>query len=158
MRERERYTLGEDPTGGVYRALLEFGLSKCNNALLVVRNVAESEAANAILELLRHHVISEQRESKWPGTELLDDTAIVIRFRYDRTVADVLKTGTDHLFGWIGPELPEDLCLVRPDGRPWLVSIAHEHDGYLDLDPGEYSRLVLDVPIRLIRESPYENA
>lgn len=156
--ELERYTLGDEPTGRAYRALLDYALGTCNSALVVVRSADESEAAKAILERLRPYVISERRESRWPGTELLDDTASVVKFRYDRAVADVLKMGTDHLFGWIEPGLPEDLCLIRPDGRPWLVSIAHEHDGYLDLDPGQYSSLVLKVPLRLIRESPYQNA
>ena len=44
------------------------------------------------------------------------------------------------------PELPQDLCLLRGNDDPWLVTIAHETDGYLRLSPEEKLRLVEALP------------
>lgn len=44
------------------------------------------------------------------------------------------------------PRLPEDLFLMRPDGRAWLTTIAHENDAFLDLAPEEMRELERDAP------------
>jgi hypothetical protein len=48
----------------------------------------------------------------------------------------VISVLAECLYAWMQPALPEDLCLVREDGDPWLVSIAHEREGYLFSDRG----------------------
>jgi hypothetical protein len=56
----------------------------------------------------------------------------VLRYRYAPEVARVLAESVDGLYDWVAP-LPEDLCLLS-DGQPWLTSIAHERDGFVDND------------------------
>jgi len=151
-----RYTIGEEPIGNAYFGLLRFALGLCDTGLLVLRDADEITSTTAkILETIEPSIISREQQSRWPGTELTDHTATVFRFGYTDKVCHQLIKATDHLYGWIEPELPEDLCLMRPGGRPWLVSISHEHDGYLDLKPGEFDALIAEVPIRLIRENPH---
>jgi hypothetical protein len=58
----------------------------------------------------------------------------------------VLKKATNALYGWVQPELPEDLCLLRDEKEAWLVSIAHERDSYLCLSEDERSRLLDALP------------
>jgi hypothetical protein len=58
----------------------------------------------------------------------------------------VLIEASEGLFSWTQPELPEDLCLFRKDGEPWLVTIAHEKDGYLVLSPNESAALTESIP------------
>ena len=47
---------------------------------------------------------------------------------------------------WRQPDLPEDLCLLRADGSPWLATIAHEADGFLLLSEAEREDLNTRVP------------
>ena len=151
----ERYTIEEEPVGKGYSGLLRFALGRCDAGLLVVRDADAMTPMTAnFLGSIKQSIISNQPQSRWPGTELIGHTATVFRFRYDDMICDQLTKATDHLYGWIEPELPEDLCLMRPGGSPWLVTISHEHDGYLDLNAGEFHALVPEVPIRLIREDP----
>jgi hypothetical protein len=51
------------------------------------------------------------------------------------------------LYEWRQPNYPEDLCLLRQDRSPWLVSIAHENDSYLCLSSGkEKEDIIINVP------------
>ncbi len=38
------------------------------------------------------------------------------------------------------------MCLLRPGGEPWLVTIAHEGDAYVVVDPTELEVLRRDLP------------
>lgn len=150
-----RYTITKEPWGDVYRSFLRLALDRCDTGILVRRR-ADKSTPTMVEFLKRVHpfVISAEEQSRWPGTELIGHKATVIRFRYGEGVIDELVNATSHLYGWIEPELPEDLCLIRPDGRPWLVSISHEKDSYLDLDQGEHRSVVGTVSVGLVREHP----
>ena len=76
-----------------------------------------------------------------------------IRHRLERArsklspgTASILAEVADGLFSWIQPNLPEDLCLFRKEGEPWLVSIAHEKDAYMVLPPEESAALTESIP------------
>jgi hypothetical protein len=58
------------------------------------------------------------------------------------------------LFDWQCPRLPEDLCFLRPDGFPWLASIAHEQDAYLVLNDEELTKLTSRVPTLQLEPAP----
>ena len=78
-------------------------------------------------------MVGRAEHSEWPGTRLFSGTASVLHFTYCEEVKDILGRAVDGLYEWMAP-LPEDLCLLRGE-RPWLVSIAHERNGYLIVDP-----------------------
>jgi hypothetical protein len=150
----ERYTIADEPVAEAYEALLEFALGHCSAGLMVLRDTELSSSVAHFLGQINAWLIGKERRSSWPGTELIGHEATVLRFSYNKNVREILANATDRLYGWISPGLPEDLCLIRPDDCPLLVSIAHERDGYLDLHRGEHAALLGNVPLRLIRETP----
>jgi hypothetical protein len=96
---------------------------------------------------LHPYLLSEDQKTQWPGTMLLsDDSALVSRYSLTPQTSAILGGAVEGLFEWIGPGLPEDLCILRADGSPWLVTIAHERDAYLELRDGERATLTENVP------------
>jgi len=71
--------------------------------------------------------------------------ATIYRFRLCNESAQLLKA-VDSLYAWQHPEFPEDLCLLRPDGTPWLVTIAHEKDAFLELTAVERLKILSELP------------
>ena len=131
-----------EPVGVEYRLLLETLLAVCSRALLVVR---DSLTINSIgkqkLMSLEPYLISRDVRDEWPGTKLLSGTARVQEYIFDGACCETLCHAVDGLYDWQQPTAPEDLCLLRNDGSPTLVSIAHEKDSYLDLTSQELSCL-----------------
>lgn len=86
------------------------------------------------------------KSSRWPGTELLGAEADLFYCRLNAESAHLIKNATGHLYGWCHPNLPEDLCLLRNDREPWLVTITHEQDRFLVLTELERHHLLLLMP------------
>ena len=147
-------SLRTPPTGQTYRGIIDLALSCCNQAVLVTRASIELDSsALAVLEQLQPYVIRKvAKATEWPGTTLHcsdlvpDNTATVYYFRFCTQSASILKDSVPELFSWRQPEYPEDLCLVRPDGRTWLVSIAHEEDACFTLTAEEVDALLSALP------------
>jgi hypothetical protein len=99
-----------------------------------------------VLESLNPFVEQRVKSPRWPGTELVGADADLFYCRLDAESSQLIKSATDHLYGWCHPNLPEDLCLLRADREPWLVTIAHEHDGYLVLSESERQNLLALLP------------
>ena len=145
--ERFSYDLIEEPTGETYKQLIQCSMQCCGEFSLVIRDsVPLKDSATRLVEKLAPFTTSRSRQSEWPGTELLDETATVLRVVLSSDSAGVLEETALGLFDWVQPGLPEDLCLYRFDGAPWLVTIAHEKDGYLLLSPAEKSLLAAGLP------------
>jgi hypothetical protein len=131
----------------------------CSTLLLVVRpNLGLSEYGRGLLERLQPYRLDVRESQAWPGTELLDGFAIVYRFTLTREVVEAVLQASVSLFSWQQPELPEDPCLLRPDGSEWLVTIAHEEDAYLSLTDDEVQLLHADAPTvaALLTQEPAE--
>ncbi|MCL6592265.1 MAG: hypothetical protein K6U80_20260 [Firmicutes bacterium] len=58
----------------------------------------------------------------------------------------IIKTYSKKISDWKQPKLPEDLCLLRDNGTPWLISIAHENDMYLEISIEEKEALINNIP------------
>ena len=145
--KQTRYTILDEPTGETYRDLLRYSLNFCDTFLLVVRrSIQVAATAQEVLDRLTAFQLSRTEESEWPGTQLLDESATVYRFKWCDESFALLERFSKGLFSWKQPELPEDLCLIRTDGSPWLVIIAHERDSYLELSADEKIDLVAHLP------------
>ena len=158
--EAESFTFTEQPVGYVYRRLIDHALGECKSALLVVRPTLHlSSRAADVLMNLGTHLEQQWNGSEWPGTRLYDGSAELFRYNFDAECAEMLKQSANALYDWRQPELPEDLCLLRADGSPWLVSISHESDGYLYLTQTEMSRLATALPelVTLLRRDGAHN-
>jgi hypothetical protein len=136
--EAQRYTLTQEPKSDLYRGILNYALKPCSMALVVVRpDISLTVQASQVIEQLKPFMQTTDEASEWPGTQLLSGTAIVYCFAYNAKTATILQNHSARLFQWVQPDLPEDLCLLKSIDRPWLVSIAHEGDGYFILQEAD---------------------
>ena len=134
----KNYTIRAEPTGHVYQALLGLSLQHCETFILVVGSERLLERPGRdVLERLSPLVITRSEEQEWPGTKLIGPTSTVWRFKLSDEAVGVLTSACDGLYDWVEPRLPEDPCLLRADGIPWLVTIAHERDAYMRLSETE---------------------
>jgi hypothetical protein len=140
--KRVCYSVLNEPSGDVYRGLIEISLEFCSSLLLVVRSSIRLEShAHAVLSRLEPFLLHQGEESEWPGTQLLDHFATVYQFKLDDQTAGIMVSAADSLYAWRQPELPEDPCFMSHDGEAWLTTISHERDAYLMLKPDEASHL-----------------
>lgn len=140
---RPQYPFVLEPRGLTYRKLLDFSINECTTALMVVRpSISLSPDAQNVINSLGTFLLSEKESHAWPGTELVGgEPALVRTYRLEQTSAALLGKVADGLYDWIQPDLPEDLCLLRADDTPWMVTIAHEKDSYLELTDKELYKL-----------------
>ncbi|MBI4259282.1 MAG: hypothetical protein HY658_01830 [Actinobacteria bacterium] len=142
-----RFSFTDEPRDETYRDLIAWAGARCSQGLVVVRDRIELDRrATELLDALKPLLISERRESSWPGTVLLEGTARVFLFKLSSDAVMKLASAAGGLFEWEQPGLPEDLILLRGDSRPFLVTISHERDGYLDLHPSEATDLTEQAP------------
>jgi hypothetical protein len=145
--ERLQLTIDLEPTDETYASLIGVATRWCSTVLLVVReSLGLSETGAELMKRLEPYLVARTVSDSWPGTTLLDGTATVSTFRLDPTVVTLLKSAATGLYAWQQPDLPEDLCLLREGGDPWLVTIAHEGDGYVMLERGEFEEIRRDLP------------
>ncbi len=124
---RKTYDLVDEPVGDDYRALLVCARPRCDTAVLSVDTSREMGPSG--LEVLGRLAPSLRSEAVSAG---------VRRLRYELSGACIEVLGTaPGLFAWMQPDRPENLCLLRPDGSPWIVSIAGDRIGYVELSPFE---------------------
>lgn len=130
-----------------YRRVLEAAHAVCGYGLLVVQDgVGLEPAGTRVLTGLKGSLVRRERSSSWPGTQLSDSTAELLVFEYNPKSIAILSSAARGLYEWQQPALPEDLCLLREDESPWLVTIAHENDSYLVLSEDELADLATAVP------------
>lgn len=148
------YTIVNNPRGTLYSKLLLYSLKTCKTFILVLRPTVfvNNSAKNAIDEL-KPYLIEKCAQSEWPGTKLLDSIALVYYFDLNKDSAEYLSNASTDLFSWLLPNLPEDLCLLRDNGNPWLVSTSHEKDAYLELTVAEKEELKRAIPDLVLKES-----
>ncbi|MGO8686010.1 MAG: hypothetical protein ACLQT7_02320 [Candidatus Dormibacteria bacterium] len=124
---RKTYDLVDEPTGDDYRALLLCARSQCDTAVLSVDGGRDLDApGEEVLERLASQLRSETRSGELRR----------LRYELSQECVDVLGEAPG-LYAWQQPQRPENLCLLRHDGSPWIVSIAAERIGYVEFTPFE---------------------
>jgi hypothetical protein len=140
--KKDIFNFEQDPTGDIFYGLLDYGITICDKALLVVKIQNHlSNEGKKVLSILEDFLIEKKEMSEWPGTRLFDSVALVYEYVYNVDFVSQIKTYSKSIYDWRQPALPEDLCLIRPDMTPWLVSTTHEHDCYLFMSSREYDSL-----------------
>lgn len=124
---RKTYDLMDEPVGADYDALLDCALTQCATFVLMVPHDTGDPAVREVVDELSPHLLSASEAPR----------AIVHRYTLNRESVATLKTVARGLYAWRQPGRPQDLSLLRSDGSPWLVSIAAEQLGYLELTPFE---------------------
>lgn len=126
------------PDADRYRSLLRALEELAASGSLVLRDGLGLEASgHAFLAELTPWIVSRERGSEWPGTELSEVAAEIIRFRLDPVSMELLLRPVESLYAWEQPQFPEDLCLYRGDGSVVLATIAHERDAFVLLTSEE---------------------
>ena len=137
------YTIKNEPKEGVYRDLIRYAMLCCTQFSLVVRSsIPLDEDGSQFIQTLKPFLVRTEKTSRWPGTQLIGDFADVSHYQLSSASAELITSVSTGLFQWMQPELPEDLCLFRTPNEPWLVTIAHERDAYVNLTDDE--RLALE--------------
>jgi len=148
--KRNTYNIHFELRGKTYYDLLQYALGVCPYFLLVPHpTLDETFTAGEKKALVKFEpfLVSKEITNQWPGNVMgMGYTATVFTFRFTTDSLKIIKDLTKRLYDWNSPRLPEDLCLVREDYSPWLVTITHEKDAYLELSGGEYERLIQTLP------------
>lgn len=145
--DKSVYNLQIEPGNQDYEDLLDYASVDCRYALVVIRDTIHlSFYGQEILEKLSKYLYKNQQTDQWPGTKLLNRQARVLEYHYVPEVVEFFKTHASKLFQWLQPDLPEDLCLLREDETPWLVTISHEKDAYFVLSEKEKDNLFSSLP------------
>jgi hypothetical protein len=124
---RKTYDLLDEPTGPDYAGLLECALVQCTTAVLTVPLGEMDPEGQATVESL----------ARFQQAKTITAAGSLVRYALSRESVTVLQEATGGLYGWQHPGLPDNLCLYRGDGSPWLVSSAGAHIGYLEVSPFE---------------------
>lgn len=141
------YSLIQEPQQICYHKLLDYSLYKCKFALLIIRHsIKLSVSGENILSYLDNHLIESNNSSEWPGTRLFNEIATIHKYKYTKEFVEIIKTVSSSLYEWEQPKLPEDLCLLRDNQEPWLVTISHEKDAYFHLSEDEMINLLKFLP------------
>ena len=134
-------------SGPSYREVIALGAEQRLHGLLVLRDqLPVDTSANDLIQRL--DPFRTERGSSWPGTVLGETAGFATLHHFaltDATVA-VLLGVTDTIYNWQQPKLPEDLCILRPDDRTWLASIAHEEEAWFELTEEERALVASRLP------------
>lgn len=106
----------EDIKGKQYKQLIDI-LFKHTDTFAFVEDGRRMEFesdrlsyVNQLISDIKLHLIERKVQSRWETTRITDGIkAYVYYFRNNNATKLFLKEYSRSLFGWIGPELPEDL-------------------------------------------------
>ncbi|MDQ2961031.1 MAG: hypothetical protein M3R48_08295 [Candidatus Dormibacteraeota bacterium] len=126
---RRTYEILDEPAGDDYVALLRAASGECATGAVTAPSSLTVEG-RAVVDALRG-----------PAAAMLPSPGSVVRFSITEQTLDVLAGRASTLYSWRTPSLPDSLCLFRPDGSPWLISVAGRRLGYIELTVLERVRL-----------------
>ena len=125
------YRIIEEPKEDVYRQLIDLAFKVSDRFQLVLRKDMMSNVKRAmksyesILSMLEPSLIERKEASEWASTILLRSDAFVYEYRITDEAREVVESLSDSLYGWIQPDLPEDLAFLK-EGKAWLTTSSHE--------------------------------
>lgn len=127
--------IAESDLNFIAENILEIVPHFCSQFSLVLRDKVElSRKGISFLEELQPYFVEARRSSSWPGTELINGEATIQTYKVCKETVALIKT-VGNLFNFVSPEYPEDVCFYESDGKPWLITIAHENDLYFSVGP-----------------------
>jgi hypothetical protein len=122
----------KEPKGDVYVQLIDLATTICSEFILVNRHQMNiGEKGNLVIQELTPYLKEIKEQDSWPGTQLLEHTATVHYYYLNNDSNKVLKKYVTSLYSWQQPDFPEDLCFLKAQGKPWLISISHEGFSYI---------------------------
>ena len=133
-----------EPRDNSYKALLKYACSKFPYFQFVIRpELGLNKNGERVRTELEEFEQSRLKTRKWPGTELFtEEFATAFKYDLNEQSAKILAKTVRGLYDWQQPDFPEDLCILRLDGTPWLVTIAHESYAHLEITEDEKVELL----------------
>lgn len=121
-----------DIKGKQYLQLIDLLSRNCNRfAFVENRQMMEIEEVRLayvdnLITNIKEHLIERKVQREWETTKLGEkNTAYVYYFQLNNSTRAFLKERSKSLFGWISPELPEDLMFYK-DNQCLLAACSHE--------------------------------
>jgi hypothetical protein len=139
-----RHRLARTLRGERYKELVRYAVEHDFILGLVVRHqLRQSPNLARVLRRLEPWQLDRELVYAWPGTRLGESTggADLLTFQCTLHSGEVLTSEAESLWQWVQPDLPEDMCFFRQDGRPFFFSVTHERQAFLDADPVEIEEL-----------------
>jgi hypothetical protein len=144
---RRTYWIPEEPRSIAYHELIDFCSIRASQCTFVLHNPKQvAKSCTQFLDELSEYTVRVVDQKEWPGTKLMQSVARVFWFRPAPEVVTILKSSVQGLYGWIFPNLPEDLAFYWPDGSPLLGTISHEQLAFLNLDDDEADAFRREAP------------
>ncbi len=110
-----------------YQSLLTRVSNEADEFSLVWREEFKfKQSALSIDMKLSPFLISEQKTSSWPGTELFGGLATLKKYSVSTESIALLKE-VKNVYEWLAPKYPEDLAFYK-NGKVLFWSIAHENE------------------------------
>lgn len=137
----------QDVKGERYEALIDVLLEHGTHFAFVEdrRRMEIEEERLVYMDVLTEEIRWDLRErtivSEWETTRLSGDTAYLYSFHMNYLTAQFLKEHGGSLFGWIHPELPEDLMFYVGDT---CVLAVCSHESFFVVDEEMWERVRLD--------------
>ncbi|TDL89551.1 stage III sporulation protein AH [Vibrio vulnificus] len=122
----------KNPKKDVYKALIDMAIDVCDEFQIILRkDLGPVTTFDPVMKRLEHSFKEMKEESEWASTILGDNqTACVHYFYADENARHALKDLSNSLYGWVYPDLPEDLSFFS-SGKEWLVTSSHEKESYI---------------------------
>jgi hypothetical protein len=164
--------IAREPRGECYVKLLDLCAEHCSKFLLVVQDGVElAEEGKVLLNELAVFLLREKRGYEWPGTGFKDDATraryralfpaerapTILTYSLGEDSKRRLQSAVTGLYDWQQPQRPEDLCLLREDESPFLVSVAHEREAYIEVPNGVESEVrsgLIRIGVEINGEEP----
>lgn len=155
---RRHYQIVEEPVGAVYRGLILYLSHLCPLGLFTLPDSPPpSPLVTDVLGLLKEHVVEFRRSMTFPGNwsknaqlqlheSFSDDAPAIYVFRLNGHSLFALLGFTEGLYDWEYPDLPENLCLMRPEKQACLCSVTRERMAYLYMTEDEVRTLLRRIP------------
>ena len=133
----------ENIKGKHYKQLIDL-LSKHSNRFAFVDNRQmmefEDERLAYIVSFIAdidEHLVERKIQREWETTKLAkEDTAYVFYFELNNATKQFLKERSNSLFGWVSPELPEDLMFYQNEK---CIFAACSHERFFMVDESIWS-------------------
>jgi len=147
------YNILKEPVNRTYKKLLLFSLDYCDKFLYVVpHHISDKGSVKNILKMFEEFQISVSERLEWPGTISYTTTSTVYEYKLNLESIKLLIKYNNKLYSWVQPNFPEDICLLRFDKTPWLITITQESEGYFELTGDEKRDLEKYLPELSISE------
>ena len=144
---RNAHSLKRELRGALYQSLLEYALNTCTFASVTVRpELSLSKKGREAVDLINNFRCNQEDKKSTPWAQIFDSQADTVMFRYTPESLSSLFWISTRIYQWQQPDLPEDLCLLRPDKSELLVTNAHARSSYLVMTREEKLALVSQIP------------